>query len=176
MNYISLKSASIISVITDLRPVAQIKSLQFRCSTMEPSFIKNFKIWTNKVINGPLPLGISKSGYPKISTTIVEPNKLVNCQYPSADPKFSRTVCNIGKQTKIYHPGFYDDPHQIKLTPMGVRSWWIDLCKLCFIHIFHCRQSFNINYSIHSMTISVDLHFKYCKEKTKAFYKNGKTL
>ena len=89
---------------------------------MEPSFIKNFKIWTNKVINGPLPLGISKSGYPKISTTIVEPNKLINCQYPSADPKFSRTVCNIGKQTKIYHPGFYDDPHQIKLTPMGVRS------------------------------------------------------
>jgi len=85
---------------------------------MEPSFIKNFKIWTNKVINGPLPLGISKSGYPKISTTLVEPNKLINRQYQSADLKFSRTVCNIANN----HPNFYDDPHQIKLTPMGVRS------------------------------------------------------
>ena len=123
---VSLKSASIVSVITDLRPVAQIKFLQFRCSTMEPSFIENFKVWTNKVINGPLPLGISKSGYPKISTTTVEPNKLINCQYPlgiskSANLKFIMTVCNIGKQTKIYHPG-YDDPHQVKLTPMGIRS------------------------------------------------------
>ena len=120
----SVSCASIISVIIDLRPVAHIKRLQFRCLTMEPSFnfIENFKVWTkevinvrlplgisksadlkisksaNKVINVPLPLGISKSGYPKISTT----NSLnANIHWVSANLKFSMTVCDIDDKQKF---------------------------------------------------------------------------